>query len=230
MNDVYGDFLKDYLDKGKTSTIWLHNNYAEAEEMPAEVFFRKDYEITDLEAFALRQCKGKVLDIGAGAGAITLILQKRGFDVTALEISPGAAEVMQKRGVQKIINTNIFDYQDEQYDTLLLMMNGIGFCQYLDEIERFLHHAKKLLKPEGQILFDSSDVLYLYENKKYEDDGYYGEIDYQYEYKGKKGDWFTWIYVARDIMKEIATKCGFQMEVLFDDGSDQYLARLSLKS
>lgn len=230
MNDVYGDFLKDYLAKGKTSTIWLHNNYAEAEEMPAEVFFRKAYEITDLEAFALRQCKGKVLDIGAGAGAITLILQKRGFDVTALEISPGAAEVMQKRGVQKIINTNIFDYQDEQYDTLLLMMNGIGFCQYLDEIERFLHHAKKLLKPEGQILFDSSDVLYLYENKKYEDDGYYGEIDYQYEYKGKKGDWFTWIYVARDIMKEIATKCGYQMEVLFDDGSDQYLARLSLKS
>lgn len=230
MNDVYGDFLKDYLAKGKTSTIWLHNNYAEAEEMPVEVFFRKVYEITDLEAFALRQCKGKVLDIGAGAGAITLILQKRGFDVTALEISPGAAEVMQKRGVQKIINTNIFDYQDEQYDTLLLMMNGIGFCQYLDEIERFLHHAKKLLKPEGQILFDSSDVLYLYENKKYEDDGYYGEIDYQYEYKGKKGDWFTWIYVARDIMKEIATKCGYQMEVLFDDGSDQYLARLSLKS
>jgi SAM-dependent methyltransferase len=230
MNDVYGDFLKDYLAKGKTSTIWLHNNYAEAEEMPAEVFFRKAYEITDLEAFALRQCKGKVLDVGAGAGAISLILQKRGFDVTALEISPGAVEVMRKRGVQKIINTNIFDYQDEQFDTLLLMMNGIGFCQYLDEIERFLNHAKKLLKPNGQILFDSSDVLYLYESKKYEDDGYYGEIDYQYEYKGKKGDWFTWIYVARDIMEEIANKCGYQMEILFDDGNDQYLARLTLKS
>jgi len=230
MNDIYGQFLKDYLKQGKTDIIWLNNNYAEAEEMLAEIFFRKEYELSDLELLALRLCKGKVLDIGAGAGAISLVLQRRKFDVTALEISQGAVEVMKNRGVDKIINENIFKFTGEKYDTLLLMMNGIGFCEYLDGITNFLEHAKKLLNKNGQILFDSSDVSYLYENQKYEDDGYYGEIDYQYEYLNKKGDWFSWIYIERTLMQEIAEKSGYHMEVLFDDGSDQYLARLILNS
>lgn len=230
MSDIYGQFLKDYLKNGKTDIVWLHNNYAEAEEMPAEIFFRKEYELSDLELLALRLCKGKILDIGAGAGAISLALQRRKFDVTALEISPGAVEVMKNRGVEKIINTDIFKFDGEKFDTLLLMMNGIGFCQYLDEITNFLNHAKALLNKDGQILFDSSDVSYLYENQKYEDDGYYGEIDYQYEYLNKKGDWFSWIYIERTLMQEIAEKCGYLMEVLFDDGSDQYLAKLTLNN
>ena len=227
MADIYGDFLKDYLKYGRTSTILLHNNYAEAEEMEAEIFFRKEYELSDLELFALRLCKGKVLDIGAGAGVASLVLQKKNFDVTAIEISPGACEVMKNRGVEKVVQEDIFAFKNQKYDTLLMLMNGIGFCQYLDEVERFLHHAKTLLAPKGQLLFDSSDVSYLYEGHPYEDDGYYGEIDYQYEYKGKKGDWFTWIYVDRKLMKEMAENCGYKMEVLFDDGSDQYLARLT---
>ncbi|ADY52171.1 Methyltransferase type 11 [Pseudopedobacter saltans DSM 12145] len=228
--DIYGDFLKDYQFKGnKIDTVWLHNNYAEAEEMPVDVFFRKEFELSDLELLAIRLSKGKVLDIGAGAGAISLVLQRRGLDVTALELSAGACEVMKTRGVKKIINTNIFTFEEEKFDTLLLMMNGIGFCEYLDQVEVFLEHAKKLLNPNGQILFDSSDVSYLYETKPYDDSGYFGEIDYQYEYKGKKGEWFTWVYIEHDLMKEMAERLGYKMEILFDDGNDQYLARLTLK-
>lgn len=228
-NDIYGTFLKDFLINGSTETIWLHNSYAEAEEMPASVFFRKEYELTDLELLAMRLCKGKVLDIGAGAGAISHVLQKRGFDVTALEISPGACEVMKMRGIQKIVNQDAFSYHTDKFDTLLLMMNGIGFCQFIDEVEIFLNHAKQLLKPKGQILFDSSDVSYLYESKPYRDFGYFGEIDYQYEYKGVKGNWFTWLYIEQALMEEIAEKCGYKMEILFEDGNDQYLAKLTVK-
>lgn len=228
--DIYGDFLKDYYAKGDNiETIWLHNNYAEAEEMPADIFFRKEFELSDLELLAIRLSKGKVLDIGAGAGAISLVLQRRGLDVTALELSPGACEVMKMRGVKKIVNTDIFTYEGQKYDTLLLMMNGIGFCEYLDKVEIFLNHAKKLLTPKGQILFDSSNVSYLYESKPYCDSGYFGEIDYQYEYKGEKGEWFTWVYIERELMQEMAERLGYKMELLFDDGHDQYLARLSLK-
>lgn len=228
MKDIYGKFLKDYLAKDRSNIILLHNNYAEAEEMPAEIFFRKEYELSDLELFALRTCSGKVLDIGAGAGAISLALQRRGFDVTALEISEGAVDVLHRRGIKKIIHEDIFKFEDQKFDTLLLLMNGIGFCQYVNEVEIFLKHAKKLLNPEGQIIFDSSDVAYLYQSEKYEDDGYYGEIDYQYEYKGEKGDWFTWLYIDRELMKDIAENCGYTMEVIFDDGQDQYLAKLKL--
>lgn len=228
MKDIYGKFLKDYLAKDRSNIILLHNNYAEAEEMPAEIFFRKEYELSDLELFALRICSGKVLDIGAGAGAISLALQRRGFDVTALEISEGAVDVLHRRGIKKIIHEDIFKFEDQKFDTLLLLMNGIGFCQYVNEVEIFLKHAKKLLNPEGQIIFDSSDVAYLYQSEKYEDEGYYGEIDYQYEYKGEKGDWFTWLYIDRDLMKDIAENCGYTMEVIFDDGQDQYLAKLKL--
>lgn len=228
MKDIYGAFLQDYLAKERSNIVLLHNNYAEAEEMQAEIFFRKEFELSDLELFALRLCKDKVLDVGAGAGAISLALQRRGIDVTALEISEGATYVMQKRGVKKIIHKDIFEFKDQKFDTMLLLMNGIGFCQYLNEVERFLNHAKQLLNPGGQIIFDSSDVAYLYQSEKYEDDGYYGEIDYQYEYKGEKGDWFTWLYIDRKLMNDIAESCGYIMEVVFDDGQDQYLAKLKL--
>lgn len=229
--DIYGDFLKDYHAKGdKIETVWLHNNYAEAEEMPVDVFFRKEFELSDLELLAIRLSKGKVLDVGAGAGAISLVLQRRGLDVTALELSKGACEVMKTRGVKRVINEDIFSFHGEKFDTLLLMMNGIGFCEYLDKVEVFLEHAKKLITAKGQILFDSSDVSYLYDSKPYNDSGYFGEIDYQYEYKGKKGEWFTWVYIERDLMLEMAERLGYKMEILFDDGNDQYLARLTLEN
>ena len=120
-------------------------------------------------------------------GSHSLALQQMGIDVTALDISPNAVAVAHQRGVNKTVHGNIFDYNASQFDTLLLLMNGIGFTGTLQGLQLFLQHTKTLLTPNGQMLFDSSDVAYLYKNNLKPMNKYYGEIEYQYQYKGKMG-------------------------------------------
>ena len=228
--DIYGDFLKDYCLSTLKTDVLLHNNYGDAEELPVDAFFRNEDEMPDIETFALSLCKGKILDIGAGTGTHSIVLQNRGFDVTAIEISKGACEIMNLRNIKQIVNQDVQTYQAQKFDTLLLMMNGIGFCGYVDELKNFLLRAKDFLNPGGQIIFDSSDVAYLYENEQPDTATYYGEIDYQYEYNGQKGDWFSWLYIDQDLMKKIATATGWKLQIIYEDEDQQYLGVLSLIS
>ncbi|MCF6351704.1 MAG: class I SAM-dependent methyltransferase [Cyclobacteriaceae bacterium] len=179
-----------------------------------------------MEQKALALCTGRVLDIGAGAGALTLALQNQQFEVDALEISELASKVMHLQGVKSIITGNVYDYSTpDPYDTLLLMMNTIGLIGELKSLDGFFSKLKKLLKPDGQILFDSSDISYLYEGNL-PTDKYHGEMDYQYEYGGQKGDWFKWLYVDFETAKKNAAKSGILLEMVFlNEETGQYLAK-----
>ena len=226
--DIYGQALQDFYAQQPEEKLWLHNNYGEPEEMPVEVFFREEAEMPEAELMALQLCRGKVLDIGAGAGSHALVLQQRGFEVTALEVSPGAAAVMQKRGVKKVVQQDIYQYKTEKFDTLLLLMNGIGLTQNLTELDRFLQHAKQLLLPGGQLIFDSSDISYLYEDLPKPKTNYYGEIRYQYEYKNQRGDWFNWLYIDPKTLQKQAKKQGWNCAIVYEDEMDLYLTTLIL--
>lgn len=227
--DLFGQVLRDFFNKNQNSTLWIHNNYGEPEEMPVEVFFRDKDTMPQLELFALSLCKGKILDIGAGVGSHALILQDRGLDISALEISPIACQIMELRGVKNVINQNVMDYQAEKFDTILLLMNGIGLNEDLNGLKAFLNQAKQLINPGGQLLFDSSDITYLYEDIPLPKGKYYGELSYHYEYKKQKGDWFKWLYIDQETLIKIAKEQGWQTEILFEDEMDQYLARLVLE-
>jgi SAM-dependent methyltransferase len=226
--DVFGEALRDFYQGDSSSKLWIHNTYGEPEEMPVEVFFRSEADLSDLEHNALNLCKGRILDIGAGAGAHSLILQSLTHDITALELSEEACEIMRKRGINKVINVPVLSYAPDDFDTLLLLMNGIGLCGSIAGLHTLLSHLKSFLKPGGQILFDSSDITYLFEEEELPVDNYYGEIAYQYEYKGSKSEWFKWLYIDMATMKTIAEKHGLICEILYEDDWDQYLARLTL--
>jgi SAM-dependent methyltransferase len=226
--DVFGEALKDQYTKPPSETLWVHNSYDEPEEMPVDIYFREESEMPDLELKALQLCKGKVLDVGAGVGSHALILQKRGFDVTGMDISAPAVAIMKERGLQKAIEENILHYKGDTYDTLLFMMNGIGLTGTIAGLTSFLKEVKSLLKTGGQLLFDSSDLSYLYQEVAFPASGYYGEVSFRYEYKGLKGGWFKWIYVDQQTLKSLAKKQGWIVEIVFEDDQDQYLARLSL--
>jgi len=144
-----------------------------------------------------------------------------------MEISPKAAAVMEQRGVKKIILQNIYTFEAKRFDTLLLLMNGIGLTGNITSLSKFFQHAKKLLNPGGQLIFDSSDVAYLYDNKVPVMENYYGEILYRYEYKKQKTDWFSWLYIDKNYLLEIADKEGWRTEILSEDEHDLYLARLT---
>lgn len=227
--EVFGAALLDYFYQGSTADLLLHNHYGPPEEMPVEVFFREEEDMPDVERCAMDICEGKVLDIGAGVGIHSLILQHRGYDVTALEISAEAIQIMNERGVKSILKEDIFALESGSYDTLLLLMNGIGLVGTLQRLETFLKHVKKILAQDGQILLDSSDIMYLYEDIPMPEGNYYGELTYKYEYQEKEGEWFDWLYVDQVTLEDIADKCGYHSQVIFEDDNDHYLARLTLK-
>lgn len=227
--DIFGQALADHYYKKTSDILWLYNSYGEPEEMPVDVFFRTGEEMPELELLALEYCRGKILDTGAGAGSHTLLLQAGGEDVTALELNPTACSIMKERGINKIVNQDIFAYSGEKFDTLLLLMNGIGLCKTVAGLHHFLQHAATLLNDNGQIIFDSSDISYLYEDGGFPSEAYFGEISYQYEYEGKRGPWFNWLYIDWHSLADIATDEGWTFRLLYEDGQDQYLASLEKK-
>lgn len=224
--DILGQAISDYFHNETTNQLWINTSYGQPEEMPVEVFFRSEEEMPDLEIIALNNCRGKVLDIGAGAGSHSLLLQTNKFDVTALEISPLACRVIEQRGVRKVINEDIFLYGKERFDTILLLMNGIGLCGDVDGLKKLLLHLKTILNPGGQILFDSSDISYLYEDGTPKPSSYYGEVKFQYTYKTNNGEWFDWLYIDQNTLKAIAKRLNFQWKFIYEDENDQYLVKL----
>lgn len=228
MQDVFGQALAAYFYHRTDDRLYLHTSYGPIEEMPLDEFFRDNADLTELELIALALCDGKVLDIGAGAGSHSLYLQQHNFDVHSLEISPLACQVMKDRHVKRIIEADVFNYQDERYDTLLLLMNGIGLIQELDKFVPFLDHAKNLLNDGGQLLFDSSDISYLYNEGLQRPNHYYGEVRFKYEFRGVKGTPFGWVYIDQETLIDYAKSAGWVAQVLYEDENDQYLVRLSI--
>jgi precorrin-6B methylase 2 len=230
VRDIFGKALTDFYQDKQRGKLSLHNTYGRAEEMPLDVFFRDKDEMPDLELYALEKCFGTILDIGAGVGSHALILQSEKVDVTALEISSMACQIMEMRGVKTIVNRDIFTFTDAKFDTLLLLMNGIGITGTIKGFTNFLHFSKSLLNPGGQLLFDSSDISYLYKGKEIPETHYFGEIAYQYEYLNERGPWFNWLYIDFPYLKKIASTEGWHSELIYEDDMDQYLVSLTLKS
>ena len=228
--DVFECALSDQFNNSAVDVLWLHNTYGDPEEMPVEVFFRDEQEMPEMELLALDLCRGKVLDVGAGAGSHALTLQKRNIDVSALEISATACHISTQRGVKQVLNRDIFTFDDQKYDTLLMLMNGIGLAGTLNRLPKLLEHLKGLLNPGGQIIFDSSDISYLYDEIPFPQEKYFGEVSYQYEYKEKKGNWFDWLYVDQETIQRVAEQQNLKFDLLVEDRMDQYLGRLKRRN
>lgn len=226
--DVFGESLLDFHQSGELKNpLLLHSTYGDIEEMPIDIFFREEEDFPELEFIALSLCDGKVLDVGAGVGAHVLYLQEKGFDVTALEISNTACNIMSERGVQKVIQEDFYNLKNQKYDTLLFLMNGIGLAKSLDGFKQLLARAKTLLSEKGQLIFDSSDISYLYEEYRIQRPSYYfGEIGYQYEYNGIKGQPFKWLYLDQETLIKIAHEESWVVQVLYEDENDQFLVRM----
>ena len=223
--DVYGQALKDYLQGKFEAPLLIHNNYGEPEEMPVEVFFREPDDLSELEHYALELCDGKILDVGAGTGVHTLMLQDKYYTV-ALDSSKDACKVMSQRGVKNLVHADLMHYKpDRKFDTMLMLMNGTGILGTLQAFKNFLTYAQNLLNENGRIIVDSSDIEYLYEEGNYPD-YYYGQIEYQFEYKQELGEMFKWLYIDQDSLTRIAAEVGWATHIVFEGEEDEYLAVL----
>lgn len=235
MKDLFGKAMYDFQTNNNPEDIITETSISEEDEMSVEYLFRSYDEMPKLEQKALQLTFGKTLDVGCGAGSHSLSLQNdRKLDVTAIDISEKAIETCKLRGVKNIKVQNILDFEGEKFDTILLLMNGTGIFGKLENCNKYLSKLKSLLNPGGQILIDSSDIIYMFDED--EDGGkwipssndYYGELVFNISYKGEKEDTFDWLYLDYNTLQNAANANGLKCELILEGEHYDYLAKLSI--
>lgn len=231
--DPMGAAIYDYYKNGNADTLIVRSSMFDDDEIPVADLFREYDQMPELEKMALDIAHGSILDVGAGSGCHSMALQKAGKHVVAIDISPLSVEVMKERGIDAR-QINFYDESfAEKFDTVLMLMNGTGIIGTLDEMPAFFDRIRQLLNPGGSVLVDSSDLRYLFE----EEDGsmmidlaedYYGQLDYQMQYKDVTGEPFDWLYVDFETLAFYAEENGFKAELIAEGDHYDYLARLSL--
>lgn len=231
--DLYGKALFDYQNSNYTEDLVTFSSIADEDTMPLPYLFRSFDEMPKLEQKALQACKGSILDLGAGSGSHSLYLQEKNKFVTALDISKGAIEVCKTRGIKNTMVADIWNVKQPKFDTILALMNGTGICGKLNNLAPFLLHLKSLLTSKGQILIDSSDIIYMFEDEDGEhwipsDIDYYGEVEFELRYKNEKDTPFSWLYVDFNTLQRCANYNGLHCELVCEGEHYDYLAKLTI--
>lgn len=232
--DLLGLALKDYyLQNDPGISVKVHSDFSGVETLPLEVFFRHDYSLPDLERYALDLCQGLILDVGAGAGCHSLILQERGLQVTAADISHDAARVMEQRGIRRILEIDVTKWEPKQrFDTVLMLMNGIGLVGDLNGLKDYLELSQRLIMPEGQLLLDSTDFSHFpklmksWAKSQFKQGRYFGVVEYRIEYQGKLSEAYRWLFIDQRTLADYAREAGWFCQIVYEE-EGQYLARLT---
>lgn len=229
-----GAAIADYFKHRKADRLRVFSSQFDEDEIPVKQLFRSANTMPMLERTALQLATGSILDVGAGSGCHALALQEMGKEVCAIDISPLSVEVMKQRGVNNARLVNLFDGQFvDTFDTILMLMNGSGIIGRLENMPAFFQRMKQLLRPGGCILMDSSDLRYLFEDEdgSFEIDlaaDYYGEVDFEMQYKDIRGDSFDWLYIDFQTLSLYAAECGFKAELVKEGKHYDYLAKLEM--
>jgi SAM-dependent methyltransferase len=231
MLDLFGQAILDFQTNNTPEDLVTETNISEADEMSVGYLFRHYNDMPKLEKKALQLAKGKILDVGCGAGSHSLYLQEKGFDVTAIDISPKAIKACQLRGLKNARVQNVLAIETEKFDTILLLMNGTGIFGTLAETSLHLQKLKSLLNPNGQILLDSSDIIYMFDEDEdgaylVPTQGYYGELTFTVSYKGQTEDTFPWLYLDYNTLQNAAHANGLECELVMEGKHYDYLAKL----
>ncbi|WP_417350669.1 class I SAM-dependent methyltransferase [Flavobacterium alkalisoli] len=236
MKDLFGKAILDYQTNNNPEDIITETSISEEDEMSVVYLFRDYKQMPKIETKALSLTKGRVLDVGCGAGSHALYLQNvKKLDVTAIDISANAVAACKLRGLNDVRAIDVLELNNEKFDTIILLMNGTGIFGKLKNCTLYLEKLKSLLNPGGQILIDSSDIIYMFDED--EDGGkwiptdteYYGELTFTITYKGEQEDTFDWLYIDYNTLQNAAHANGLNCELVTEGEHFDYLAKLTLQ-
>ena len=233
MKDLFGKAILDYQTNNSPEDIVTETSISEADNMSVSYLFRAFADMPQVEQRALQLAKGKVLDVGCGAGSHSLYLQNElQLNVTSIDISTNAIEACRLRGLKNALVCDILNLENQKFDTILLLMNGTGIFGTLSKTDKYLEKLKSLLNPNGQILIDSSDIIYMFDQDKdgsylIPATGYYGELTFKISYKNEKEANFPWLYLDYNTLQNAANENGLQCELILEGEHFDYLARLT---
>ncbi len=232
--EPFGRALLAYFEGCADAEVIVRRDDGKESVLPASWFFREEPDLTTIEKTAIDLCKDRILDIGAGTGLHSLILQRKHYSVSAIDVNPQAVSIMKQRGTEDAYCADVFEFNEGPFDTLLMMGHGIGMVENILGLKRFLSHARNLLSGDGQLLLDSLDVRVTSnpENLAYHETNrrvgrYIGEIRMQFEFLGQRGPFCGWLQVDAGTLREYAESSGWRCDIVCQEEKGNYLARLT---
>ena len=205
-----------------------------AQDVPVSTFFADD-EFSYLESRALASCRGDVLDVGAGAGRHSLALRRLGHEVTSIELEPECEVILRSRGLEEIIIGDIMSWNNQRFDTVLMLMNGIGMIGTPAKLDQFLSTLPSLLKPDGFLLCDSIDVglsdnptHVAYREANVKAGRAPGQQSFRISFEGESGQSFEWLHLSPEALALHCAKMGLTATVLHQASNGHYLACVGL--
>lgn len=216
--DLHGAALLDCYRGDRAATLVCHQDGAR-DDVPAAFWLRDEPDL--LETMALNLCRGRVLDLGAGAGLHALELQRRGLEVTAIDISPACVAIMKDRGVCDARTADLFSFAGGPFDTIVSLCNGLDKVGRLRDLPAFFDRMRTLLAPGGMLLADSFDVRVGASPERLAnmavkalEGRYFGESDLRFEYRERVTDLFSVLHVDFDTLTAAAEKAGWESQWL----------------
>ncbi len=221
--DLFADALWQFHATGKADLqIEREDGYRRREEV--SWYFTRHREFPSYEKDALRLARGRVLDIGCGAGRHALYLQRRGLRVTAIDRSPRLVELARTRGVRDARVANAcgkLPFRDGEFDTVILFGNNLGIGGTPRRLRRMLRELHRLTTPRGRILATTrmpgatnpTHRRYLRQNLAR--GRALGQIRLRLIYAGLRGEWFDLLLLAPTDVMTIAAREGWELAHVF---------------
>lgn len=231
-----GAALLDFHHGESEAEIVVKSDLWENEPTPVAAYYRPDDQVLPaLEREALELCRGRVLDLGAGAGRHALELQQSGHEVVAVDPLPEAVEIMNHRGVRDARQGDLNAVAGESFDTVLMLMHGLGVVGDLHGLGRLLEDLPRVLKPGGRLVCDSADLAAVLGEESPDllddllsPDLYLGEVEFSLRFGSLEGPRYPWLFVDPDTLEIIANAAGFEVGIETKGERGAYLAVLTL--
>jgi SAM-dependent methyltransferase len=183
----------------------------------------------------MRYARGRVLDVGSGAGRVALHLQERGQEVIAIDNSPGAIEVCRRRGVRhaRLLSIDEVDGSLGLFDTIVMYGNNFGLFANARKAKRLLRRFHRLTSARGRIVAESRDVhsaddpVHLaYQERNRRRGRLPGHLRLRVRYRNLASPWFDYLLVSPEEMRELAAGTGWHVARLVEDEGSYYVAVL----
>jgi SAM-dependent methyltransferase len=232
--DAYGQQILAYLERRPSYEIVERDDGLADLSGGAPTYFAEYEDWPRWQKRAIKSAKGRVLDVGAGAGRASLYLQKRGCTVTAIDNSPLAIQVCRKRGVKDATVLSIAEvgiFRPKTFDTVVMYGNNFGLFGSRAKAKRLLKTLHAKTTPDAVIIAESndpyktSDPLHLAYHKRNRKRGRMpGQLRIRVRFRNFIGEWFDYLLVSPKEMQEILKGTGWKVRKFFHSGKAAYAA------
>ena len=236
--DAFGHALLD-AQQGKEVDEIVERDDGYFDTLSTKGYF-SDYEAwSKIEQKAMQFVKGRVLDIGCGAGRHALYLQKKGFDVLGIDISPLVLDVCRKRGLKKLklMPIESIDFKPNSFDTILMMGNNFGLLNNLEKAKRLLKRFYRITGKDALIIASTSDPYKTdnpahlkYHEMNKQKGRMSGQVRIRVRYQKYKGRWFDYLLVSKEEMTNILSNTGWKIKKFLDTRDPAYIALIQKQS